>query len=301
MVRFRLRIQLQEYEIGVGETVIGRGLGCQLTIDDPLLSREHAALKLEEGRVTLRDLGSRNGTFVNGARVTSEIELHHGDRIHIGRLDAVFSRVITSRRDMVATAGIRQCSRCARPFVSAAPSCPSCGESALGGGPRRSESQQKRDFWLALEVELVDKALSLFRHDEAEESLARMVEKLDALVGSDKRIGDGELESALCVAVRFARAKGTAKPIAWALDLSRRLGKLPGPELFLLLASTPPILLEEASDALLALVSAQSARTDLSAAEQSCLKSLDKLGEELHSFRLQRWDLTTTRQAAQAS
>ncbi|MGZ3449549.1 MAG: FHA domain-containing protein [Polyangiales bacterium] len=290
MTRFRLRIQFEEYDLGVGETVIGRGVGCHLTIDDPLLSREHAALKVDERRATIRDLGSRNGTFVNGERLRSEVELHHGDRILLGRLEAVFSRMLGSRRDVATTARIRPCMRCSRPYVSAAPSCPNCGEPALEGRSPRSESRRQRDFWLALEVELVEKALSLFRLTEAEESVTRMAEKLDALIASSKDLGDDELQAALCAAVRFAHAKGTAKPIAWALGMSKRLGRLPGPELFTLLASTPPILLEEASDALIALVAAHHARTDLGVVEQSCLRSLDKLGEELHSFRLQRWE-----------
>jgi two-component system, NtrC family, response regulator AtoC len=51
-----------------GEIVIGRDAGCDLRIDDPSLSRRHVRLRIAE-RITIEDLGSRNGTFVAGRRL----------------------------------------------------------------------------------------------------------------------------------------------------------------------------------------------------------------------------------------
>src|SRR6266545_1962902 len=48
--------------------VIGRERGCQLVVDDPLVSRRHAEVVFAEDGWLLRDLGSRNGTFVEGQR-----------------------------------------------------------------------------------------------------------------------------------------------------------------------------------------------------------------------------------------
>ena len=56
-VRFRLRLHLHEYELPAGLTVVGRAVSSNLTIDDALLSREHAAIRVSEARVTVRDLG----------------------------------------------------------------------------------------------------------------------------------------------------------------------------------------------------------------------------------------------------
>jgi len=67
-----------------GETVIGRGVGCELHIDDPTSSRRHAAVELRDGRLTVRDLGSRNGTFLNGDRVQGQKSLEKGDRLLVG-------------------------------------------------------------------------------------------------------------------------------------------------------------------------------------------------------------------------
>lgn len=74
-----VRLRIRE-----GETVIGRGVGCELHIDDPTSSRRHAAIELCRGQLTVRDLGSRNGTFLNGARVTQPQPISAGDRLLFG-------------------------------------------------------------------------------------------------------------------------------------------------------------------------------------------------------------------------
>jgi len=68
-------------------TAIGRDPSSQLSIPDHLMSRRHCAVESADGHFTLRDLGSANGTFVNGIPVR-EHALAHGDRIRAG--DSVF-------------------------------------------------------------------------------------------------------------------------------------------------------------------------------------------------------------------
>jgi phosphoserine phosphatase RsbU/P len=54
--------------------------------DDPGLSRQHLEFELKDGQWLVRDLGSRNGTYVNGKQITGEHGLHPGDRIAAGHL-----------------------------------------------------------------------------------------------------------------------------------------------------------------------------------------------------------------------
>jgi len=61
--------------------VVGRDRQCDLVIDSPLMSREHARLLFTPEGLRLQDLRSTNGTFVNGQRIVGEALLHPGDRV----------------------------------------------------------------------------------------------------------------------------------------------------------------------------------------------------------------------------
>ena len=68
---------------------IGRSEDCHLRINDDTVSRHHCVLLIQDGRVHVRDFGSRNGTFVNGERVMAERALHPGDVLRVGLLEFV--------------------------------------------------------------------------------------------------------------------------------------------------------------------------------------------------------------------
>ncbi|MBB2890064.1 ABC-type multidrug transport system ATPase subunit [Flexivirga oryzae] len=68
---------------GGGAITIGRGLENQIVLDDLLVSRQHARLVPSQGGFDVQDLGSRNGTYVNGQRVTGA-HLGEGDLLAVG-------------------------------------------------------------------------------------------------------------------------------------------------------------------------------------------------------------------------
>ena len=72
-----------------GTHIIGRDPDAAVWIDSAVVSRRHAQLLVRDGRVSIEDLGSRNGTFVNGTRLTGASPLAHGDEIRIGTLRLV--------------------------------------------------------------------------------------------------------------------------------------------------------------------------------------------------------------------
>jgi pSer/pThr/pTyr-binding forkhead associated (FHA) protein len=90
LARFRLRFLLQEIDLPQGDTLIGRSAGCQVTLDDPLVSREHARIRIAGGVATVEDLGSRNGVQLGGQLITRSAPLSNGDRIRIGTQELVF-------------------------------------------------------------------------------------------------------------------------------------------------------------------------------------------------------------------
>ena len=73
----------RRYKLADGEYVIGRRSDCQIFVPDMRVSRQHARLWKEGDGWTLEDLGSNNGTFVNGVKVQQGTLLRHDDEIMI--------------------------------------------------------------------------------------------------------------------------------------------------------------------------------------------------------------------------
>jgi DNA-binding winged helix-turn-helix (wHTH) protein len=76
--------------LAAGENLVGRDPQSVLTIPSGLVSRHHARIVVDGERVTLGDLGSKNGTLVGGRRVNGEQPLSDGDEIRIGPALLVF-------------------------------------------------------------------------------------------------------------------------------------------------------------------------------------------------------------------
>src|SRR5262245_23708492 len=79
----------RSYPLTEAEFSIGRGTSNQLCVTDGSMSRRHCLIRRDADGFTIRDLDSRNGTFVNGVPVT-ERALQHGDQIGIAASVLVF-------------------------------------------------------------------------------------------------------------------------------------------------------------------------------------------------------------------
>lgn len=84
-----------EYALERESVSIGRGPEAELTLDDPSMSRTHAAIELADGGFRIRDLGSTNGVELNGKAVQTA-QLKHGDRIRLG--ESSFQFVLEERK-----------------------------------------------------------------------------------------------------------------------------------------------------------------------------------------------------------
>lgn len=78
--------QAREIPIHGDEFLLGRGSDCDLRLRDINISRHHCLIRVRPGELTLVDLGSSNGSYVNGTRVVSQADLKAGDEIRIGEL-----------------------------------------------------------------------------------------------------------------------------------------------------------------------------------------------------------------------
>ncbi len=84
MSMFLLKLGDMRFPLRLGETLLGRSPYCSIVLADTLVSRQHAAIRLSASELVIEDLGSRNGTRVNGAAVVGRQALHSADVIELG-------------------------------------------------------------------------------------------------------------------------------------------------------------------------------------------------------------------------
>lgn len=89
-VRYWLVWETRQIPLGDGDNIVGRAQNAEVWIDAPGVSRQHARFRLTEGHVTVEDLGSKNGTYLRGKRVTAPSRVADGDQIRIGSVVMTF-------------------------------------------------------------------------------------------------------------------------------------------------------------------------------------------------------------------
>ncbi len=97
------------YPLVKSELFIGRDLSNDIVINDPEISRRHARLYIQNGAFVLEDLGSTNGSSVNGQRLVSPYTLHPGEVITLGeRITLVFEAVELEESTTLSTSSLKQ-------------------------------------------------------------------------------------------------------------------------------------------------------------------------------------------------
>jgi predicted component of type VI protein secretion system len=109
------RQQGKTIPLHVRQFLIGREQDCHLRPNSDLVSRHHCVFTVDDFTVRLRDLGSTNGTFVNGERIQGQVVLKPGDQVSVGKLSF---EIVVRKEAPVATPVA------ARPANSTAPSAP---------------------------------------------------------------------------------------------------------------------------------------------------------------------------------
>lgn len=211
MARYRLRYLNKEIELPVGDFFVGRSPDCQLALDDPLVSRKHAVLKVEADRVVLHDLGSRNGVLVNGVKQREPVALFAGDRLIVGGQELALVRVGDSvRRPTQAISGGTDAISLPHPTMV------------------QEEPETRRASAFMLLFGVAEKALALGRVEDAERILANLMTDLDGAAA--KPVEAEGLIGACHLALRLAAVTGKASWIDWVFDAHRMAKKvLPAP------------------------------------------------------------------------
>jgi hypothetical protein len=230
LVRYRLRFVLQEFDLPQGGTIIGRSLDCHLTLEDPLVSRRHARIVVDESGARIEDMGSRNGVRVNGAVIREPLALRNGDRVRIGTQDFVFCCVDPAGRAHSRTTGqLRLCANCRLPYPRELLACPNCeateqtDDDTLTGSGRSAAHA----WTVQLMVESLERALRLSRIEDAERIVKRAIAQVEELVVTGGTV-DGEALAALSTqAAATTLASGDPAWARWVMTIYARTRRIP--------------------------------------------------------------------------
>lgn len=212
---YRLRYQAHDFELPEGAFVIGRSGECQLSLDDPLVSRKHASLNVRAEGVSVQDLESRNGVYVNGTRISGSRDLTDGDRITIGSQEMLLyggdelnnDGLGIDFRRATQTLGAMALNEMRK--IADEPT-----EFGMGGDGGSKGFQSLR-----LLTSLADKALGLGRADEAERILQAILLDMLQRARANVPLELPAAELAARYAAKLAGATGKASWVNYAFDL----------------------------------------------------------------------------------
>ena len=234
MARYRLRFLLQEFDLPQGSTLIGRSSDCQVTIEDPLVSRQHARIDITGDTVMLHDLGSRNGVKVNGKGSKTPVALKDGDRLRVGTQELVFCEVAAApaltKMSNKTTGFLRYCARCQMPYPQEIGTCPNCGsdeqleEETLSG---HLEAHNQDGWNVQLLVEVFDHAMKLERFADGERILRRATTEVEERFLNGQPVDPKRLELVAQAAARLALSAQEPEWGRWVAEVYRRTTALP--------------------------------------------------------------------------
>lgn len=231
MARYRLRFLLQEFDLPVGDTLIGRGPDCRITLVDPLVSRHHAKVRIEGTCAVIEDLGSRNGSRVNARLIRGTHILKDGDRIRIGTQELVFSEVEAVQLATNKQTGfLCHCANCHLPYPEEMGTCPSCGSKEIQEENTLSgilDDRGRQNWALQMLIEMLRKALTLGRESDADRIMSQAVANVDERLRSPDHIDEAQLESLSIEALKLSHMQKSATWARWVLETYRRSARLP--------------------------------------------------------------------------
>ncbi len=223
-MRFRLRYLQHDLELNEGQFAVGRNASCQLSLDDPLVSRRHALLVVAGDRVSIEDLESRNGVIVNGQRIESQTKLQPGDKIIIGSQEMTLlqsrdapshvtgshlPKMTLSKMEAAAQqAGVKDLDQSSVSFSAVSIPIPPASSDA---DPEPSMLRRVDGFRVLGGV--AEKALAMGRADEAERLLASALADVIESCRAGRRIPASLAEQAARFSAKLATATGKG---AWA-------------------------------------------------------------------------------------
>jgi pSer/pThr/pTyr-binding forkhead associated (FHA) protein len=289
--KYRLRYQSTDLELAGGDFVIGRSSSCSLSLDDGLVSRKHALIHTTADRVTLEDLGSRNGVLLNGEKIKGLVQLKHGDRVTVGSQEMTLVEVGKGLRTPRDTSMLTRCHKCNELLNPGDSFCKSCGTPVISANATLpgatlevklselapdEETRQASGF--SLLTGIADKALALQRFAEAERILGNHLERMLAKATSGKKISVEQARKGTTYALKLARGLKSPKWVDWVFQMLAVLKVVPGSDTVDELHAVVRDISHRDPRALRAyLKEIKASRTDLGPAERFVVSRLESL------------------------
>ena len=216
--KFRIRVGNEQIALPLGVSLIGRDASaCRITIFDTLISRRHARIQCDGEQATVEDLGSRNGTRLNGVLISGPHALRDGDRIGIGSYELSLGVLDAHEGDWtdMPTGLIRLCPDCQVAYPASSGSCPSCGSTSSDAHTNHTRGDDTtRGRWsLGMLVEMLGKSMLMGRPADAEKLMRQAANVVSDDLGDGKALDPDELRALGEVAVWLDKAQ---KSTAWS-------------------------------------------------------------------------------------
>lgn len=212
-MRFRLRYLQHDLELNEGTFAVGRNASCQLSLDDPLVSRRHALFEVQNGQVSVEDLNSRNGVIVNGHRIDGKVSLNVGDRILIGSQELT---LLSAREGNLSAGG--GVGKMTLPKMKV--STPSSGFPPMGqieSDPEPSMVRRADQFKLLSGV--AEKALAMGKAGEAERLLASALADVIEATRAGRPLPPTLVDQAAKFSAKLATATGKGGWADYVIEL----------------------------------------------------------------------------------
>jgi pSer/pThr/pTyr-binding forkhead associated (FHA) protein len=204
--RFWLEHEGQNVELRRGTLVVGRSSGCHLVLEDSMVSRRHAELIVTDETLTVKDLGSVNGLYVNARRLEGSQRLKEGDSLQIGQ------------REFIVRGTLRE-------------SLPASSDRLMAEtlhGESGSESEDNTHVGDVFDVlgSVADKVLALDRGEEAERILSAVLLSILREAKEGREVSVSIAERAAGYAVRIAFATTRPSWLDYVVDLYSELHRV---------------------------------------------------------------------------
>ncbi|MCK9523573.1 MAG: FHA domain-containing protein [Proteobacteria bacterium] len=240
MSRYRIIYKNSNIEAPMGRFEIGRSEACNLVLDDPGVSRLHAAIVRDESGLFLEDLGSRNGCVVNGRHVSGRVALAHGDEITIGKQSIRISTVVASesrsRTSAKNTMSLRVCPVCGDWMTAEDAHCRTCHPDASAGDHDTPGSQPASSLGAEaaapsatprqMLLELASKALGKKKYDETSQLLSSMMERFLAQAQEGAHPNEADLLDVTELVIALAVAEKNPEHISALFAFYQRMRRL---------------------------------------------------------------------------